>query len=521
MKNKLILLYLFFLTSNLFSQYNFDNYEIGYYFDVNHQIIDGYYDENYQPKNPLKLSYTTGDYFTPGYYYDLNNKKISGLIRYVQRNTFFKFKSDRKADQQTITPYDCVGYVIGLDSFAVIEDFSVEREIGGFQSSEKEFAEVIDQVDNLTFYKHTRVGSDNIVYTYLVKDGNAGNYTSFPKGINKFKKISVQIFGEFESLKTQILSEKYDASDIPTMVKLLKYKRKYDKKEKIHYTSSWDETEDTHKSAYYASIESLKDSVFHLKFYFNNGVPIYEGDIYSFCPRKRTGDFIWYYPSGTIRKKINYLNNKPQETTTYFRNGNIHYIYKTENKACSYSAVFNLNGEKILDNSGCGTEVFYDSIANRKITYKFSHYKLISAYFLDSNNRRVYQLCKKNARLQPMQERMEEQVEYPYKSLLNFNHGFVLLKCIVEPSGLTSEMRILKSLDAECDSSIMNFLSFIKTKKNWIVAKVEKEKVPQELIIPVHFSIEGFSRSGNNSNAYSAFWMQQQMMTPQIPAFVH
>ena len=74
-------------------------------------------------------------------------------------------------------------------------------------------------------------------------------------------------------------------------------------------------------------------------------------------------------------------------------------------------------------------------------------------------------------------------------------------------------MKVIKGMDAECDSSVLNILSYFKTSKEWNLAKINKEKVAQELIIPIDFSIKGFSRYRSN---YNNSWMMHQMMQQQM-----
>lgn len=111
-------------------------------------------------------------------------------------------------------------------------------------------------------------------------------------------------------------------------------------------------------------------------------------------------------------------------------------------------------------------------------------------------------------------------------SIRNYDHGIVLVKCIVEPTGLVSDIQIIKGLNPECDSLISNYLAIMSKEKTWTPAMIAKQKVIQEIVIPVDFAISGFSRYRNN---YNYFWMQnnmmmhdpmmqQNMMRPALPA---
>ena len=522
MKRKLTLLLFIFIAFKVSSQRNvLYNYELGYYHDMNGQVIDGYYDIDYELDKTLKVSYNIEDNFVPGFYYDLKNNKIAGLIEYSRSNSYFRFKVDKNSNDRNFEPNECLSFVVGKDSFAVIENFKVKRDLtSGLKPVERDFVEVIDKVDNLVFYKHSRIigfRKDDPIVTYLVKADSSKNYITFPDGEDKFKTTCLSIFGEFASLQTKVSAGEYTTDeDIPVMIKLLKYKHKFVRKERVYYNASWDEVDDVNKSTYYAIIKSLKNSVFHLSFHFNNGILIYDGRFTSFYPHKKTGDFIWYYPNGKMRKKINYIDNKPEKTTTYFQNGKIHYEYKFVKKTLLYNKVLNMNEKEVLDSAGCGIEIFYDSIASRQITNEFINNKLNTSYFLDSTNRKVYQFCGENAKLKSrasIEYKLNHKMVYPENSIRNFNHGCIFIRCIIEPSGLTSNMKVIKGMDAECDSSVLNILSYFRTGKEWNIAKINKEKVAQELIIPIDFSIKGFSRYRSN---YNNSWMMHQMMQQQM-----
>ena len=512
--NKTILIV---LTSILFhnsqGQNSVDNYNIGYYFDFNKQPIDGYYDFSYEPEKSLNVNYKIGVDYSPGYYYTREGEKVKGWLKCSQNNTYFKFKSNENDKAKTIKPDQCDGYVIGIDSFAVIENFNVQRNLGAFHSDDREYAEVIEKVGTLTFYKHTRAGLQNSIDTYIVKADSSTDYISFPKGTKKFKDVGTEIFGSFESLRNGFQTEKYETSDIPALVKLLKYKNHYEQQRKVYFNSSWDEVDNYKDCSYYAKVESLKDSVFHIIYYLSNDVKIYEGDFTSLYPHKRTKNIVFFYPNGKVRKEINYKDNKPISSIDYYTNGSIHREYTISKKGNIYDQIYDANSNVILNEAGNGKESIYDSINNREITYEYVNHALKNAYYFDSNGRRIFQLCEKNAKLKAfraLQLKLNNEVDYPIKSVKDFNHGYVLVKFIIEPTGLTSNFEIVKSVDSACDSAFLNFISFFKTYKHWKPAQYNKEKVAQELVIPIEFSIISFSRYTNFSNNF--MMMQNSMM---------
>lgn len=496
---------------------------MGFYFDINNNFIPGYCDQDYDPKEQLFVKFEIGKEFTPGYYYDLQNNKIQGLLLYSQTFASPTFASDNNSEEYTLSPKDCSGYVIGADSFGIITNFNVERLLGGFKSNKREFAEVIEKVGNLVFYKHTRTGMDNIVYTYLAKSDTSDEYISFPKLANKFKETCLPVFGQFELLKNQIEQGIYTSEDIPVMAKMLKYKWKFDHQERIYYSSSWDEVDDVQKSSYYAVIESVEDSIFHFKYYTNNDTLIYEGNYSSFYPDRKTGEFRWFYPNGMIRKTILYQNYKPQLTTIFYPNSNKQAEYYTNNGSTFCKQAFSINGEELLDSTGSGIQVLYDSIMFRHITFEFIKYSLVSSYYTDKSGHKIYLQCEKNAEIsnfKHFQKQLTKKVEYPLNSIKNYEHWGILVKCIIEPTGLVSDIQIIKGLNLECDSLVLNYFAIMSQKTTWTPAMIGIQKVTQEIVIPVEFAISGFSRYRNN---YNYFWMNQNMMMhnnlmqPQLP----
>lgn len=77
-----------------FGQNSMPNYEIGYFVDINRQLIKGYFDFDYEPEKALDVSYVIGDNFMDGYYVDKVGSKIKGLLKYSikDRDLIFKLK---------------------------------------------------------------------------------------------------------------------------------------------------------------------------------------------------------------------------------------------------------------------------------------------------------------------------------------------------------------------------------------------------------------------------------------------
>lgn len=497
MRKALLFITYICLSNSLNAQDQFKNYEIGHYVDINKQLIDGYYDFDYTPQKSLEINYPLRSNYAPGYYYENNGKKVTGLIKMsYSPSKYFTYKKNADDKSDIIKSTECLGYVIGIDTFSIISNSNIQRSLTKMKIPV--FVEVIDKVDNLTFYKHEKRTSQSTIITYLVKDNESNFYTIFPKYGKESVSTAISIFGEFEALKNNILKGKYTYDDLPMIIKLFKYYRKYKKEESIYYNSSWDEVSNLAECTYYANTIDLKDSIFHLKFYFNDNTPIFEGNFISFYPHIKTGDFIWYYPNGTKRKYINYINNNPKKLISYYRNGNVKAKWSiTDKYGIFYTEVYDKIGKNIFDNFGNGINTIYDSIINREIITEYENHKAKRIYYIDSNGKKIYQKCENNSDIEnfaQLKNEISKHVEYPKNSIQKYNHGFILISCIVNSNGFISDMKLIKGLDSECDKLIIDFFGNNDIAKKWEHGTVNGEAVNQEIVVPINFVLEGYSQ---------------------------
>ncbi len=519
MKSFLILVILFFQSDIIFAQAPNVSNEIGYYFDINDNFIQGYLERDYNPKKKITIKSVLGDDFSTGYYYDSTGEKIVGWIKYSSRNTSFNFKKETENKSEVIKPIACKSYVIGLDSFIVIKDFDISSMFGEFHSKKEAFAEVVDQVGNLTFYKHVQVSNSNVNITFLVKADTTTKLVSFSNNIEMFSKIAPEYFTAFEPLKNKIQNKEYTSEDLPVLIKLLKYKIFFDNGTRIFYNQSWDEINDSINFNYCAKIISVKDTIFELKYFDKNGLPIRKGNYYSFYPNKKHGEFEWYYTNGSIRKKTNFIKNKEQTITTFFKNSNIHYQYKNNKDDLFFEKVFSKEGVEILNQEGSGVETFYDSLAGRNIIIQFEKNQLKRSYYIQDGEK-IYLLCDKNAKLKITSMLISDTTTYnyyPVKSIKKYNHGFVLFKCLINSDGGLSRTELIKSLDSDCDSAAINYLISLNIRLFWKPGEVDDKKVTQELILPIEFQIGSFSWYRNNNYFYEPFIFNQIMFQNTIP----
>lgn len=519
---------LFYLLAITFSCSSFGqnlttNYEIGYFVDYNKQLINGYSDFDYEPKTPLKVSYQASENFAKGYYFDTEGAKVNGLLKYSQSDRDLKFKLDEKDIEKSIKAEESKGYIIGIDTFSVVKNVTILGFFGDKLSKNSEFAANMESIGGMKFYKFSANATNGDPYVkYIVKKSETSDFVTFPSttsgpfSVNdKFKNLTVEVFGDDSILKRDIENDKYKADDIPSLIKRYKYRKLFNKGQNIYYNSSRDETNIANEGMYYSKIESVQDSVFHLSHFFKNSVKIYDGDFTSFYPHRKQGDFLFYFPNGKIRRKVTY-NPKVKKVIDFFENEKPHRDYDvSKNGTVTYKEVYNADNVNIFDENGSGEEEFFDNNTARKITYSYEDKKLKSAYYIDVNGEKVYQLCDKNAeikKIKDLQKLIKDSLKYPVESLQKNNHGLVLIKCIVEPSGLVSDIKVIKGLDLDCDKAVLDFLNCFRHESYWKPGKVDSELVRQEIILPIEFSIETTSCYRNN---YYDYWFFQNMMIQQ------
>jgi hypothetical protein len=513
---KLFYILLLTISFNSFGQNLITNYEIGHFVDFNGQLINGYYDFDYEPEKSLDVNYVSGENFSVGYYYDKQGLKINGLLKYSLQDRNLIFKSVDVNSQRTIKADDCKGYVINVDTFSVVKNVEIIGVFGPRISDHAEFAENIENIAGMKFYKFSAIGPQSNYVKYIVQKTDTSDFTTFPSGNGKFIKLAAEIFKDDAVLKADIEKGKYQVDDIPTILKIFKYRKLYEKNQNIFYNSSWDEINNPNEATYYSKIESVKDSTFHLSYFFKNDVKIYDGKFTSFYPHKKKGEFVFYYPNGQIRKKVMYVDNKPKSVIEYFRNENIHRTYFISfNGEVVYTVLNNEQGLDILNDKGLSKELFLDTVTNREITYEYMDRKLENVYYTDADGGKVFQFCKRNAKLtgfKDLQKDLKDKLIYPAKSIDKYSHGYALINCIIEPTGLVSEVTLVKGVDTDCDAAIIDFLSCLKERAYWKPAKIDGLSVRQEIILPVDFSIHGQSAYKNH---YNNFWMQNHLMQQQ------
>jgi hypothetical protein len=570
----------------LMAQTNYPGYELGYYFDTNKQLIPGYIDFDYQVKDPFKVSCTIGVDFTPGVYYDLDNVPHQGLIKAGKESYGFRFKESATASGQTFDALHSNAYVIGRDSFTVISNFAIERSTMSSKYDARDFALVIGRVGNKMFYKHTRINNNGVLVTYLVKTDGKDGFESFSQDKTKFKATALSVFADVPGIVSQIQKGVYNKDDLPNMVKIYRYYIAYTQKQPIYLSRAWNEVDLIAEAHKYSLVDEIvNDTVFVVKTFFMDGTPISQQNIVSFAPLKEVGESVFFYPNTTIRKikapygkqtKLVYTYAGGQPLCEIVMEGKIpvfsdlntqryvtshgwdyhggHYCYAMpvyvnkekeavrkekiiieaesngialKNRKWYFEKVYDADGNNVLDVEGAGSVFFFDSIANRKIYWDFVDNRINKAYYLDRNQRKVYQVCDKKAYLSAepaaMFENLKTYMHYQEYSFDSDARGVALVRCVVEPDGKVSEFELIRSVSEQYDLPINNFFKQASMYAFFTPAKEGKELVPQEVVFPLVFELNTYLPMYNNY--YNHSWMfhnqmmQNQMMnTPALPA---
>jgi Periplasmic protein TonB, links inner and outer membranes len=491
--------------------------EFGQLYDINGLPLNNYCDLDYNPEKVLKISNVVDETYRPGVYYDSLGLKHEGLISIDQFNYEFSFKT-KSSQPVVLKPGSCLGIKMGLDSFAVINGFEIQRAFKKSLITEMSFAEVIAKTQHYTLFKHTRFAFDRTtIETFVIKTDTSNQMVSF------FNKESlIRYFGDCKVLKKQIQNERFKVNDLPSISKIHEYAEKYEHHKRIFYSDSWDEQDDSLHAVYYATISNLKDTLWELDFFDRQGTALFQGNYTSFAPALKQGIFTWYSLDGKVRKKIAYKNDKIENIVEYFPNANPHYIYKFKYNKVIFDRVLTPEGKDVLDKTGAGKEEVFDSILNRTVTKRYDDHKLVMCAYMNGKDLVMLQ-CDQNARIKSfvsLQSKLKKDVVYPKSALQGNLHGVVLIEFTVDASGNTINFKIAKGLNNDCDEQIRRFLNDPKTKITWSPAKYKDNPFMHEVVVPFYFEISGFT-VGNSKSFYFDNWMwrqqwQQQFMQPKI-----
>lgn len=149
--------------------------------------------------------------FLKGHYYDGNGKKIEGLIKFSRASfsvfgskpSSIKFKPNSDSKALKLTPDDISSFVVGSDSFAIVQNIKINSISGEYV---KDFAQVIESGSISLFVHKSTSGNGQMVFDndrYVISKGSKfigiWNYKKQKDEIAKF-------FEDRQDLKDKILS---------------------------------------------------------------------------------------------------------------------------------------------------------------------------------------------------------------------------------------------------------------------------------------------------------------------------
>lgn len=502
------------LCHNTYAQEVNDKYTLGYHYDYLKNPINGYYASDYNPEVDLKITYEIGKGFSPGYYFDTNGEKHEGYIHRVSRSDFVEYRKSEFGDIDKIKAKDCAGFVIGVDSFTVVSDFRIYGSIGYRTRSKPSFAQYIETIGDNSFLKHIDVGN-RVVSTYLVGTDGSHSFESFPNNQKKFKEMAALYFSDFPALMDAIDEKELTQEDIPSIIKMYQYRLYYNAGKPILYDKYWDETKDENEAEYFASINSIEGINFNLTYRHKNGTTISNCIFSSFYPHEAQGIFTWYKPDSSIRKQIEYHDNEEKAQVTYHHNGQKMLISHQGEYDRTYTQVFDLDGKLVLDSYGNGEINFRDSIQQRTLHYVFTNHKLESISYRE-DDKNIYLVSERNTSLKHKKrhnEKLQQLAGYKLSDIQEYAHGLILLKARVSPKGIVTDISLLKGLRTNIDEKVMRYAQSFLGEKEMKPGKNNGEKIWQEVIIPIDYSLQGYSHYRNYNNT---FWMHDMMFQQQM-----
>ncbi|MBX2917348.1 MAG: energy transducer TonB [Cyclobacteriaceae bacterium] len=514
-----------FLSSiiNSFGQSKTDDFVVGYYHDIHGQSINGFYSTDYSARKSFYFTYPFKDN-TKGAYYDATGLRFEGYIR-GNLAVGFSYTPSIEKKYKPIDIDNCIGLKMGVDSFAVIKNFEIQRANRIIKNSKNEFVEVIGRVGENTFYKHVLAGQTTFI-THLVKHDSSNEFKTFLKDGDSFKNELVKYFGEYEVLKNKILDGKYKFEDLDKLINWLRFAELTKNRSVVYYNSSWEEVP-RQQSKYYSISESVIDSLIHMSFYSSDRRKLFEGGFVSFYPNKRVGEFIYYDINGKIVSKTVFEENKAKRVMEYFPNGQLRREYIIENNEPIFKEINDSNGKNLISSSGTAQEVLFDTIRNREITYEYFQNRISKVYFNSDDGKRIYQLAPKNIKLKSyefLQTKFIENNRDLYDSVKTFTEkieGYVFVKCIVDPAGNITSASIVKTLNSSFDLASRRFIPYLKAYKGLDTGKVDEKDIYQEVIVPFNFSVlsdnPNFKNWGNNMNYMNFMNNTLQQMRYSVP----
>jgi len=486
--------------------------EIGYHFDMDRHCTEGYlYMHEYKPTNTISGTYYAEFEFTPGKFYDISGNYRDGRVKYQGLENQFEFiyNEDSTETEVIITPEQCSAFTVGLDSFITINKYTTTTP--NSVTFRKRFAEVLCEIDGLTFYKQFYYNSllQKSITTYLIKTKD-GEVIRVPKMGKKLRSTLNTYFGNVEMIQEFIDKNLVQNSDFENLLSIFDYYTKFKNNEYIYYDRSWKKLRNSKNADYFVSVNFNTENNIQLKYHLINGDIISEGNYNSLIPLVKNGTQKSYYPNGKLRKQEEFLEDKRINTSiSYYKSGEIHTISDYKNNYELILEVLDIFGKPLLDEKGSGIEEFYDTYLERTLYKEYKKGVLKSVYYIN-NNSRIYLLASKKLKLDVYAfdySKFYEHKEYPKSELANSNEWTCLVRFTINEEGRFLDYEIISKPNKNFDAYTIDFINTLESEPLFTRPKHKRKKVSQEVIIPFEFRIEN-SLKYKLSNLYPDLFIE-------------
>ncbi|GEM_PF-3159437 len=503
----------FFILTTLFLSFHLqilsqnNDLPFGHYYDADQNLLIDYVDTDYDPATSLVESYNQTYSYRYGYYYDLDSNKIEKDIYGSNFLGSFSYDVPDKKRDKSISADECLGFVIAEDSFTVMRNFKVATKMGELSVSEYRFLNVIDHIPGYTFYQYQ--SSD-----FLYQPEKNSLPVPFPKSKKKLALFCQEYFSEFPIIINQIAKEKITDDNVNEIIRMIDYQVRHNKGLKIYFDQYWNEQKNEKDHYYYAIVDDIKDDIWYLTYYDQHGTKIMTGGFSSLSSMKREGSFTWFNKNGMQRKSNTYVDGELKSQKHFYDDGSLHYSMEMDDQTWKYSEVYDRQKKQILNSQGSGTELYLDQTNQREIKKVYSNHFLISASYVNSQGHEIFQVAEKNAKIKSLKSRITEfstQFEYEREWAEDRLQGNYLIRLIINPNGNIIDFEILHSVDEKMDRQVIYATQMILYKEYpvWKTAKMGKDDVFAEVVLPINFKIVNFYNTYYNHNP---FWMHHHHM---------
>lgn len=501
----------FLVISSLYGQPQ-PAYELyGSHIDMNGQLIHEHADQEYAPYKTLHISFNAGEHYSPGTYYKADGSSESGKILYEPGRPFFLFKKDPYAKKERTYPSRGWAIKVGADSLIMAKGFAHYNKLGLVTESvaEYQFLEYLGKTSQFSFFKYTQPITGT---NYLLRLPGQEEFISLPRTHKSFMKVAKDLFKDYPDMIGLLEQKELDYNNVIQLIRFIRYTDALEGNKSLSYTASWDICEKPEEQAYDTKVSRSDEKHWKIDFYNVAGKLLFTEHRSYTQPGFMDGEILWYYPdSEIIRKKTNFEMGRPNKRYDIFHpNGQLHYtVTHTDFGNTIYYAVNSEGGKPLLNAKGSGSEVFYDLNSGHTIHREYKKYLLVSSWYLDKQNRKIYQFAKRNVRLKSLKTinfNLSRPDEYPESDLKTGSQGILLLKLIISPEGRVMSYKIPQSFSKTSKYKAQKLMLAMRFRP----AKQGREKVYQEVIIPVRFSI--LHKKPRLYRPYDHSFMQQHMM---------